>query len=234
VDRQTRKELKSDKFVQEVGHSVEYLAEHKEQIRRYGIVAAAVLLVVVAFLVYRNYQMGVRQDALQAAIRIQDAYVGDAPPGMPKYATLEEKEKAVTQAFTDLSNKYPGTQEGEIARYYLATMAADKGRLSEAEGHYRGVINSGLTAYASLAKLALGEILASQGKVAEAESLVKSVVDSPTVLVSKEEATLTLARILKQTKPEEARKLLEPLRTERSAVSRAAVNLLGEISMANR
>jgi predicted negative regulator of RcsB-dependent stress response len=129
-----------------------------------------------------------------------------------------------------MTQKYGGTQEGEIARYYLGAQAADKGRLSEAEGHYRGVIDSGEKPYASLARLALGELLASQGKQDEAEKMVRYVVDNPTVLVSKQEATIALARIIKQNKPEEARKLLEPLRAERSAVSRAAVNVLGEIS----
>jgi hypothetical protein len=56
--------------------------------------------------------------------------------------------------------------------------------------------------------------------------------DDPTVLVSKEEATITLARLLAKSNPVEARKLLEPLRAERGPVSRAAITLLGEIPAA--
>ena len=48
----------------------------------------------------------------------------------------------------------------------------------------------------------------------------------PTVLVSKEHATIVLARLLAPSRPAEARKLLEPLRTARSVISRAALTAL--------
>jgi hypothetical protein len=49
--------------------------------------------------------------------------------------------------------------------------------------------------------------------------------------VSKEQATFTLAHILEDTKPGEARKLLEPYRSSnRPNLSRAAINALGIMS----
>ncbi len=80
--------------------------------------------------------------------------------------------------------------------------------------------------YASLAKLALAQIYGGQGKVKEGADLIQSVIDHPTVLVSKEMATLALAELLKQTDLARAKKLVEPLRTStRSGVSRAAISL---------
>ena len=81
-----------------------------------------------------------------------------------------------------------------------------------------------------MAKLSLAPIYSATGRQAEAERLLRSVVDKPTLFVSKEQATIALARLIAKNKPEEARKLLEPLRTERSAVSRAALAALAEIS----
>ena len=52
--------------------------------------------------------------------------------------------------------------------------------------------------------------------------------DHPTILVSKEQATIALGKLLLRTKPEEGRKLLEPLRTQAGAVSRAAISALSE------
>ncbi|MGH9555974.1 MAG: hypothetical protein ACRD2Y_09155, partial [Terriglobales bacterium] len=70
---------------------------------------------------------------------------------------------------------------------------------------------------------------AGQGKIAEAEKLIRGVMANPTVMVSKEMATVELARVLVKTRPADARKLLEPLRIERTAVSKAAITTLGDL-----
>jgi predicted negative regulator of RcsB-dependent stress response len=117
-----------------------------------------------------------------------------------------------------------------IAQYYLASQAADKGDLPQAEKRFRLVADSGERDYAALANLALAQIYQSEGKVADAEKLVRSVMDHPTALVSKEQATITLARLVAPSNPQEARKLLEPLRaSSRSAVSRAALTALSDL-----
>ena len=54
MDRLTRKELKSDSFALEVQHSVEYVAEHRRQLIRWGALVAVVVLLIVAFFVYRE------------------------------------------------------------------------------------------------------------------------------------------------------------------------------------
>ena len=84
--------------------------------------------------------------------------------------------------------------------------------------------------YSSLAKFALAQINASQGKLPEAEKLLKELEDNPTALVSKEQAMVERAILLGKSKPEDARKILEQLRTsERSAVSRSALTTLSEL-----
>ena len=91
--------------------------------------------------------------------------------------------------------------------------------------------DSGNKPYGSLAKLSLAQLYASQGKVADGERLIQSVIDHPTVLVSKESATVALAELIRNTDPQRARKLLEPLRSNpRSNVSRTALTILGEMS----
>ena len=53
---------------------------------------------------------------------------------------------------------------------------------------------------------------------------------NPTITVSKEEAQLALARVKAKTDPDGARKILESLRTERAAISKAAMSALGELA----
>jgi predicted negative regulator of RcsB-dependent stress response len=163
---------------------------------------------------------------------IYEAPVGPAssnPPNTVTFTTQEEKTKAVHKTLGELVNKYPGTDEAAIATYYLGAYSSDQGNLGEAEKDFKQVIDSGKREYASLAKLSLAKVYQSQGKTADAEKLLRSLVANPTILVSKQQATIALAEALAPTKPEEARKLLEPLRADRSPVSRAALNVLARI-----
>jgi predicted negative regulator of RcsB-dependent stress response len=236
VDRLTRKELKSDKFAQEVQHSVQFVSGHRDQIReqalRWGAPALALLLIVAGVFYYRNYQHDARQEALHAAMRVQNSTVG---PSQGEYvvtfATAEARKTAVTKAWREMAAKYPGTEEGRIAEFFLGTNAADDGNMAEAEKHFKASIDSGNGPYASLGKLALAQVYGGDGRVKEGAQLLQSVIDHPTVLVSKETATLALAELLRNTDRQRARKLVEPLRTStRGAVSRAAITLDADLS----
>jgi hypothetical protein len=60
------------------------------------------------------------------------------------------------------------------------------------------------------------------------------VIDHPTELVSKEAATIALARLVAPKDPARARKMLEPLRgNPRSSISRGALNALDDMSQKN-
>ena len=230
MDRVHRHELKHDKFVEQVGHTVEYAAEHKQQVVRWTLIGVAALFVILGFYWYTRYQAGQRQDAFREAIRVQEAQVGQtSSPFFTTFATEAEKQKAVDKAWNDLANNYSGSAEAAIAHYYMGVNAADRGNTQEAEKHFKQVADSGKDAYASQGTLALAQIYESTGRTAEAEKLLRGLIDDPTIMVSKEQATIALAKLLSKTRPADARKLLEPLRTERGAVSRAAITLLSEM-----
>jgi predicted negative regulator of RcsB-dependent stress response len=232
VDRLTRKELKTDKFALEVEHGVEYVAEHKQQVARYAGIAIGAVVLIVAIYAFMQYRSGVREDALRAALKVQDAQVGaGAPPSeaVMTFPTQADKDVAVQKALSEVAGNYAGSEQGEIARYVLATNATDKGDLATAAKDFQEVIDKGNKNYASLAKLSLASIYKSQGKTAEGEKLLRDVVANPTMFVSKEQATIALGQYLASYNPTEARKLMEPLRTERGAVSRAALSALSEI-----
>lgn len=221
-----------DKFQVEVAHSVEFVSSHRADVVKYGSIALALVIVVAGFFYWRNAKHEERQVALHEAMRMQDAQIGpgETNDAFVFFPSEEKKTAEVKKAFGDIISKYPGSDEAIISRYYLATNAADKGDLAGAEKSFREVSESSEANYASLAKLALAQIYESQGKIGEGEKLLRSLVDKPTEFVSKESATIALGRLISATKPDEARKLLEPLRGERSAVSRAALTALAELA----
>ena len=228
--RITRKELKTDKFALEVGHTVDFFEEHQTEVIRYGAVAVAVAAIVFAIMLYRGHQHTVRQEALAHALQIQEAPVGPAQPGADlSFSTQEAKDKEAAKAFSELASQYSGTDEGYIAEYYLGCMAADQGKLSEAEKRFLSVADSANKRYASLANLSLGQVYFAEGKNDQGEKLLRSLMDHPTVFVSKDQAAITLARALAHTKPAEARKLLDPLRAVAGPVSQTAIQAYSEL-----
>jgi predicted negative regulator of RcsB-dependent stress response len=230
VDRITRRELKTDKFAVEVEHSVEFVAEHKKQVMMYGAIAVAVALIVAGIVYYRDRQHSTRQEDLAKAMEIMQAPVSaGAPPGQVFFTSEALKSAAAGKAFKEVYDKYAGTPEATVSASYLGAISTDLGKLADAEKYFKQVADSGDPNYSSMGKLSLAQIQLSTGRSAEAEKLLRSLYEQPTRFVSKEQAAVALARAIALSKPAEARKLLEPLRTERPAISQVAITMLAEL-----
>lgn len=229
--RITRKELKTDKFALEVEQTVDFVTEHQRELVRYGSIAAVVILIAVGIYFYLRHEHTVREQALADAIQIQEAPVGPANPGaLITFPTEDAKRDAAAKTFSSLAAKYPGSAEAAVAKYYLGASAADQGKMADAEKSFKEAAASGDQNYASLARFSLAQVYFAEGRGADAEKILRDLMEHPTALVSKEQATIALAKGIAPTKPAEARKLLEPLRTVRGAVSQVAINAVNELS----
>jgi tetratricopeptide (TPR) repeat protein len=179
-----------------------------------------------------NKHTGEQAD-LARALSIKQANVGPSSnPGDTRisYATEEAKNKALSEALNDVVAKHGGSDAAAVALYQLGVMAADQGNMAEAAKQFEKAAQTGSREYASTAKLALGQVYQALGRVPEAEKVLNELIASPTALVSKEQATFTLARVLAASKPAEARKLIDPLKSDsRPVIARNAVALLGEL-----
>jgi predicted negative regulator of RcsB-dependent stress response len=232
VDRITRKKLKRYDFALEVGQTVEFFTEHRQQSFRYGVAGLIAILLIAGFFIWRTHQRSAREAAMTAALEIRRAPVGPPQGGEQTrtFATEQDKAKAEIAAFGDVAAKYSGSTEGIVAQYYLGAIAASEGNIRGAESAFKATIDSGDANHASLAKLALADVYEGEGKAADAEKLLRSLVDKPTDFVSKEQATIALARCIGPSRPEEARKLLMPLlNIGRMPISRAAASELGSL-----
>lgn len=234
MDRVTRHDLKTDKFVEEVSHLVENVEGHKKQFTTYALVALAVVLIGGGIYFFMQNRKEARQAELSAAVKIYNARVGPADPNNPLitvFPTEDARQKAIQKTFNEFIAKNNGTEDAGIASYLLGTNAADQGQMADAERYLKAAVDQCGKEYGSLAKLALSSVYSAEGKEAESQKLLRDLIDNPTLLVTKGQATLTLARQLSKTNPAEARKLLEPMRTaDGGAASRAAVSMLGELA----
>jgi len=91
------------------------------------------------------------------------------------------------------------------------------------------VADHGDAKYASLSKLSLAQIDFADGKDGQGEAVLRGLISHPTIFVSKEQATIMLARFLGPKKPAEARKLLDPLRNAPGTVGQVALQVYGEL-----
>jgi hypothetical protein len=231
----TRKELKTDRFAQEVGHTVEYVEAHRRQIIRYALAALALIVIVGGVYLYRQRQHTARQQELGAAMEILEAAIvpaGAASGSHVTFPTQQAKDEAALKALTEIAVKHSGSDEADIATYFRGGILADQGKLAEAETLLKSVADNGDAEYAALAKLALSQIYFTTARLQQAENTLRELMASPTTFVSKEQATIALAQGLMKTKPAEAKKLLEPLRTSRSTVSQAAIQLYADLTAA--
>jgi predicted negative regulator of RcsB-dependent stress response len=226
----TRKELlKQDKFTVEAGHTVDFLSTHRKEAVRYGGIALALIVLVAAVFYYRSSQLSVREQALGEAMALSTAAVGAPAGGGPSFPTQTAKDDAVSKAFTKLVSDYGGTAEAYIAEYYLGANALNAGKVDDARKRFQDVADHANANYASLAKLAIAQLDFAENRLPQSEALLKDLMDHPTDLVSKTEATFTYARVISQTKPEEARKLLLQIAGERSDVSQIALTAMNDL-----
>ncbi|MFN0171732.1 MAG: tetratricopeptide repeat protein [Bryobacteraceae bacterium] len=226
MDRITRKELKTDKFALEVEHGLEYAAGHRKQLIRYGAAALVVALLVWGGFRYRDSQRLERQGVLAAAL---DAHI-KPPEGGDSFEGQRRKNVESLKKFQEVIDKYPGSDEAMVASSYIGAIRAEEGNTDEAQKALKRVIDAGDANVASLAKLSLAGLYASAGKTKEAEDILRPLIASPTQFVSKEHATIALAHALAKTRPDEARKLLDPLKTIKGvALTEAVVNLSAEL-----
>ena len=208
----TRKELKQDNVALKVEETFDFFNLHKQEAVRYAGLAVVVIAIAVGIYYYITGQHEAREQMLGDAIAQQSAPVGAPPPnGGLSFQTEAAKQDAVVKAYTKVMTQYSGSAEAYISEYTLAAIDLEAGRMADARKKYQDVADHADAGYSSLAKLALAQLDFSENKVADARNVLKDLQDHPTDLVSKDQATFTLAKGLIPTAPEEARKLLTTL-----------------------
>jgi hypothetical protein len=132
MDRQHRRELKRDKFVDEVGSWTTRARENQRLL--IGITAVVVVLAVIGYGIYfyGSNREQKAQDALGTAITAIDSPL--VQPGTPnpdaKYTTEQQRTAASEAMFRDVQKNYSGTKAADVSNIYLARIAAAKGDIA--------------------------------------------------------------------------------------------------------
>lgn len=137
MDRQQRRDLKHDKFVDEIGSLSTRARENQRLLLM--ITAAAMLIAVLGYGIY-FYRANREEKAQQALAKgietIESPLVATTPdtPPVPsaKFKTEAERSAAAEKQFKDVENSHGSTDAADVASLYLARIASDRGDLGSA------------------------------------------------------------------------------------------------------
>jgi TolA-binding protein len=145
MDRQHRRDLKHDRFVDEIG-----ILSRGAQANQRLIVAIALAAVVLAVLgygiyYYRNSREAKAQTALSEAIdTINSPLVpaaGQPPVTGAKFKTDAEKNAAAQKQFATVESNFRGTDAADVAKLYLARLDAGRGDATTARRLLQEFVN---------------------------------------------------------------------------------------------
>lgn len=145
MDRQQRRNLKHDKFVDEIGTLSTRARENQRLLL--AITGALVGIALVAYLVYfyRANREQHAQDALGKAIDTIESPLMPPPGGQPipnaRFKTEQERTAAAEKEFREVTAKYSGSDAADVATLYLARISAAKGDIAGARKNLEGFID---------------------------------------------------------------------------------------------
>ena len=127
--REHRRELKHDRFVDEIGT---LSTKARENQRFLLTITAAVVIIALGgygMYFYRSSREQRAQQALGAAIETIDSPLQTPAQPIPgaKYKTEAERNGAAEKQFKDVQTKYSGTDAADVADLYLARFDAGRG-----------------------------------------------------------------------------------------------------------
>lgn len=218
MDKSLQNVIKHDQVLETVEHASEYVSSHRKQVLIYA--GAALLVAVLGYFGWTYFQAQKKERQLELGAAV----------GLTAETTNRTNEsiKTLSAAYQKVIDKYPGSDEANLAKFIQGTFELEQGDAAKGEKMIRESMNADRET-ASLAKYAVADMELARGNAAEAEKLLRELVASPTYMLPKEQATIQLARVISKSKPEEARKLLEPLRAARSPISTPAIEILGTL-----
>src|SRR5258707_4683297 len=134
MDRQQRRDLKHDKFVDEVGTWSARAKENQRLLLTITGVAVAVAVLAYGIYFYRSNHEEKAQLALGQAMDTIESPLLPAPGTQPqpgsKYKTEAERSAAAEKQLKAVESGYGGTDAADLASLYLARIASARGDLA--------------------------------------------------------------------------------------------------------
>ena len=223
----SRKELKQDRFVEEVGQSVLFVSSHRRQLLFGG---GAVLLLIVSVAVWIGHRETIRVEANSVLKKGIEMYHGKVDTeqvyGAIQFPTTIARFRDTREQFSKVIAEYPDCEAAVAAVYYMALLDVEQDNFDEAQRRLGKLLENSDSEYMAIARLFLASLYAQQDKYRQASEQYEHLIEYPTRLVSKRRSKLAWARVSVEHDPEMARTLIEELQDDSDLISGEAKALL--------
>lgn len=223
MDRQHRRDLKHDKFVDEIG-TLSVKARQNQRLLlmlAIGVVAVAVIAYGISF--YRANREDKAQDALAIAIETLDSPLIPATPqpGQPtppnaKFHTEAERTAAAEKQFKDVESQYSGSDASDVAGLYLGRIAVGRGDYKTARTYLEKFVSSQpKNVLASSARYSLYQLRIENGEAAQVASELSQEVKKEETVLPKDALLVLLAHAYDaQGNPDKTKEAYRQITTE--------------------
>lgn len=211
MDTQTRHALKHDSFVDSTNATLDWAAENRGTLIRYGIIGLAVIALIIAAIWTYAARQQQAQNLLGQALSIYETPL--RVPGEPadqaqgSFDTAAARAKAAYPLFEKAANQYGWLRPGEDARYFAGLADMDMGHQAKAETDLKKAAKAHDGNIAALAQMALASLYAQSNRTSQAVRIYKKLIQHPTTTVPASAAQLQLASLYENTDPEKAKQI---------------------------
>ena len=210
ADRFSRKEIKHDKFVEEM-ETAYAVARRNAPAVVWSIVAVLVLIAAIAgFMLWRTRQETVAQKRLSEGIEIIEAPVaagGETAPAAGTYASEQEKVAKAEPVFRSVMEEYGSSDAADVASLYLARMEIGRGDTASARKKLEEFIDEHSDhLLAQAARVSLIDLRLASGEAEQVAAELEKDVSSTEAPLPQDVALALLARAYETAKqPQKAR-----------------------------
>ena len=215
-----RQKLKQDQFAAKTAETLDWASTHQSALT-YGTI---VVVVIAALLIGGFYYQQSREQAASALLSQGLEQYGapivpagtPAQPGFTMFYNANDRAKAASTKFIEVSQKYSHTDAGTLAKYFLGLASEDMNDNAKAEEYLKDVASSAPKDTAALAKEALAALYHNEGRDQDAINLYKELIDKPTNTVSKATAQMDLASLYEAKDPTAAKKIYTEIASDKN------------------
>lgn len=233
----SRKELKQDKIKETFEHGAQAVYSHSQFVT---VLVLAILLAACAYggwKLYTDRQTAKAEVEFDVAMKVYNARVAGTPePGADPNEVVYPNESARAQAavpkFQEVAAKYPNTNPGQLAIYYVALCYENMEQVNQALEQLKKISGSSDKELAAMAQYQTSVIYARTAKVDDAIKILRGLAQKPTVLVPHPVVLLDLAGLLAKSNPTEAISLYQQVKKDYPdpSISEAADRGLNNVS----
>jgi predicted negative regulator of RcsB-dependent stress response len=178
VDNKTKRQLKKqDQFVTLTEHGVDWAKENRQQAIVIGVIAIALILVIVGGYTLFQHRSDAAANAFGEAMQTYQAPLAsqapNLPPGVKTFPDVKARAAAANSQFVAVADKYGMTEPGKMALYMAGLTYMDEGNNGAAEDALKKVAGGWNADSSALGKSALAGLYQQMGRNADAEKLLE-------------------------------------------------------------